>query len=74
MRRYQCRLAGLVNRAAAGYGLEDAGFGVLGWRDFAEVVGEDDEVGVFASFQLTLLPFLELGIGRAGGVRADAIF
>ena len=54
--------------------MEDADPGVLRRRDFSEVVGEDNEVGGFAGFQLTLLPFLELGIGRAGGVRRDAIF
>src|SRR5258708_5647540 len=37
------------------------------------MVGENYEVGVFAWFQLALLPSLELGVGRAAGVRAYTI-
>src|SRR6266849_2096428 len=62
-----------VDGAAADYGAEDFGFYVVGWRDFGQVVGKNEEVGVFADFQLALLPFLEFGVGGAGGVGANAI-
>jgi len=39
-----------VDGAAADDGHEDGGFGELGWRNFGEVGGEDDEVGEFAGF------------------------
>src|SRR6266852_653301 len=62
-----------VDGAAADYGAEDFGLYVIGWRDFGQVVGKNEEVGVFADFQLALLPFLEFGVGGAGGVGANAI-
>src|SRR6266436_3493047 len=67
------RLGFFVDGAAACYCAQDFGFDVGGRRDFGQVVGENDEVGVFAGFQLTLLPFLEFGVGRTAGVGADAI-
>src|SRR5216683_7032597 len=62
-----------VDGAAADYGAEDFGFYVVGWRDFGQIVGKNEEVGVFADFQLALLPFLEFAVGGAGGVGANAI-
>src|SRR5260370_25378016 len=69
-----CLVRLFVDGAAAYYGAEDLGLHVIGGRDFCQVVRKDDEVGVLAGLQLALLPFLELGIGRAAGVGADAIF
>src|SRR5260370_3627460 len=68
-----CLVRLFVDGAAAYYGAEDLGLHVIGGRDFCQVVRKDDEVGVLAGLQLALLPFLELGIGRAAGVGADAI-
>src|SRR5216683_2060933 len=62
-----------VDGAAADYGAEDFGLHVIGGRDFGQVVGKNEEVGVFADFQFALLPFLEFGVGGAGGVGANAI-
>src|SRR5216683_5406314 len=62
-----------VDGAAADYGAEDFGFYVVGWRDFGQVVGKNEEVGVFADFQLALLPFLEFAVGGAGRVGANAV-
>ena len=39
-----------VDGAAACYCAQDFGVDVGGWRDFGQVVGENDEVGVFAGF------------------------
>src|SRR2546428_12123972 len=63
----------LVDCAAADDGAEHLSFCVLRWRNFGEVVRKDDEVGVFAGFQLTLLPFLELRVGRARSISTKAI-
>src|SRR4029077_19118293 len=62
-----------VDGAAADDGHYDGGFGVLRGRNFGQVVGEDDEVGEFASFQFALFAFHEFGVSGAGGVRTDAI-
>src|SRR5229473_3495428 len=62
-----------VDGAAADYGAEDFDLHVVCRRDFGQVVGKNEEVGVFADFQLALLPFLEFGVGGAGGVGANAI-
>ena len=62
-----------VDDAAAHDGLENGDFGELFWRDFGEVVGKNDEIGVLAGFEFALLPFLELGVSGAGGVGADAV-
>src|SRR6266849_3104126 len=62
-----------VDGAAADYGAEDFGFYVVGWRDFGQIVGKNEEVGVFADFQLALLPFLEFAVGGAGRVGANAV-
>src|SRR5690349_1187874 len=66
-------LIGLVDRAAADNGAEDARLGELGGRNFGEVVRKDDEVGVLALFQFALLPFFKLRVGGSRGVRANAI-
>ena len=48
---------GLVQRCAPDDGAQHAHFGVLRRRNIGEVVGEHNEVGVFANFQFALLPF-----------------
>jgi hypothetical protein len=63
----------LINSAAADDRAKDAGLPILGWRDFREVVRQDEEVRVLALLQLALLPFLKFRIRGAGGVRADTI-
>src|SRR4029077_16353622 len=63
-----------VDGATCYYGLEDFDFCVVGGRDLRQVFRKNQEVGVFACFQLALLPFLEFGVGRAGGVGTNAIF
>ena len=55
----------LINRAAAGDRAEDARFGELRGGNLGEIVRKDDEVGVLALFEFTLLPFLELGVSGA---------
>src|SRR6267378_4192831 len=73
-RAYHAYRSGLfVDGAAADDGVEDFGVHVLCWRNFGQVVRKDEEVGEFADFQFTLLPFLKFRISRAGGVRTDAI-
>lgn len=54
-----------VYDAATDDGSQNGDFGEFLWRNFGEVVGKNDEVGVLAGFQRTLLPFLELRVGRA---------
>src|SRR5436190_12789976 len=68
------RSVGLINGSATDHGAEHADFGVLRWRDFSQVVWENDEVGVFAHLQFALLPFLELRISGTRSVSPDAIF
>src|SRR6267154_5892871 len=65
---------GLVHRAATDDSTENACLSELCGRNFGKVVGKNDEVGVLARFQFTLLPFLKLGIGRARRISTDAIF
>src|SRR5260370_32078881 len=66
-------LVGLVNGAGADYGAENPRLGKLRGGDLGKVIRKDDEIGVLASLQLALLPFLELRVSRTGGVRADTI-
>jgi len=63
-----------VDGAAADHGAEDPNLGVLRGRYFGEVVGKNDEIGVFADLKLALLPFLKLRISGARGVGSHAIF
>src|ERR1700687_385595 len=62
-----------VDSAAADHGAKDFGLQIVGWLDFGQVVRKNKEVGIFADFELALLPFLEFSVGRAGGVTANAI-
>jgi hypothetical protein len=55
----------LINCAAGDDGAEDARLGELGGGNLGEIVRKDDEIGVFARFQLALLPFLELRVGSS---------
>ena len=55
----------LINRAAGDDRAEDARFGELRGGNLGEIVRKDDEVGVLALFEFTLLPFLELGVSGA---------
>ena|ERR1700690_3905859 len=54
-----------VYDAATDDGSQNGDFGEFLCRNFGDVVGKNDEVGVLAGFQRTLLPFLELRVGRA---------
>src|SRR5437016_1928816 len=55
----------LINRAAGDDRAEEARFGELRGGNLGEIVRKDDEVGVLALFEFTLLPFLELGVSGA---------
>ena len=55
----------LINRAAGDDGAEDARLGELGGGNLGEIVRKDDEIAVFARFQFTFLPFLELRVGSS---------
>jgi hypothetical protein len=57
-------LGGLIYRATDDDGAEEARFRELRRRKLREFVRKD-EIGVLARLQFTLLPFLELRVGRA---------
>src|SRR5438046_9978201 len=54
----------LINRAAAGDRSADARFRELRGGNTGEIVRKDDEVGIIALFDITLLPCLELRVMR----------
>lgn len=57
-------MGGLIYRATDDDGAEEARFRELRRRKLREFVRKD-EIGVLARLQFTLLPFLELRVGRA---------
>jgi len=55
-----------VDRASARDRKKNRGLRILLGRYLGEVVGKNDEVGVFAGFEFAFLPFLELRVGGTG--------